>query len=187
MLEIFSPSCTGRHQSHATIFLLGQITIRSRVQIVANWQQKHLELYTVQKYAVHFGQGCIKAMAKSLIQLKLSYKMLQSAFEDSIDHRQAFYKSWNHQESLSWENLDPVKDEGQHRSFFVGCLSSKMAFIKAATQQKVFIKDYIFPTSSWSKQLFQQFAGGIMYKECNICVHLYTLVHVQPTFCSISL
>lgn len=77
--------------SEALSPLLNQLTIRNREQIVANWQLKHQELSTIQKYAVQFGRSCTKAMAKRLSQLKLPYEMLQSTFEDNFDDRQAFY------------------------------------------------------------------------------------------------
>ena len=45
----------------------------------------------MQKYTVHFGRSCTKAMSKCLSQLELSYDTMKSAFEDNIDDRHAFY------------------------------------------------------------------------------------------------
>ena len=95
----------------ALSLILTQLTVRCREQIVAQWQQKHQELATVQQYAVRFGRSCTKAMAKCLSRLNMTYEMLKSAFEDNVDDRQAFYdflrgagitrkawceKIWNH-------------------------------------------------------------------------------------------
>ena len=71
--------------------LLSLLTIRSKQQIAAQWKLKHQELATMQKYTVHFGRSCTKAMSKRLSQLELSYDTMKSAFEDNIDDRQAFY------------------------------------------------------------------------------------------------
>ena len=45
----------------------------------------------MQKYTVHFGRSCTKAMSKCLSQLELSYDTMKSAFEDNTDDRQVFY------------------------------------------------------------------------------------------------
>ena len=71
--------------------LLSLLTIRSKQQIVAQWKLKNQELVTMQKYTVHFGRSCTKAMSKRLSQLELSYDTMKSAFEDNVDDRQAFY------------------------------------------------------------------------------------------------
>ena len=87
----FSPPSTGRCPSHATDFL-SLLTICSKAQIVEHWQQKHLDLATMQQYTIHFERSCTKAMSKHLSQLKLSYNTLKSVFDDNIDDHQAFNK-----------------------------------------------------------------------------------------------
>ena len=65
----FTNNYAGNHLAHHTLedikameqffseVLLDQLTIHAREKIVAYWQQKHQELATVQKYAVHFHKG----------------------------------------------------------------------------------------------------------------------------------
>ena len=91
----------------------------------------------MQKYAVRFGRSCTKAMAKSLSQLKLLYETLQSAFEDNIDDRHAFYNCLRKAGITRKIWYEKIRTHFQGRtkahvdSFFVGYLSSKTAFIKA--------------------------------------------------------
>jgi len=73
--------------------LLLFLTIHSKDQIVAQWKHINQELAMMQKYTVHFGRSCTKAMSKCLSQLDLSYDTLKSAFADYIDDHQAFYES----------------------------------------------------------------------------------------------
>ena len=115
----------------------------------------------MQKYAVHFGRSCTKAMAKSVSQLKLSYETLQSAFEDNIDDRQAFYdclrkagitrKIWHEKIRTHFQG----RIKAHVDSFFVGYLSSKNSFYKSTTRINSIHQRLHLLASSWSKQLLR--------------------------------
>jgi len=69
--------------------LLTHLTIRNKAEIVAEWKIKYQNLATLKEYAV-LGQYCTLAMAKCLKRLNISYKTLQTAFEEHYNDRKAF-------------------------------------------------------------------------------------------------
>ena len=117
--------------------LLSLLTIRSKAQIVEHWQQRHLELATMQQYTIHFGRSCTKAMSKRLSQLKLSYDTLKSVFDDNIDNRQGFNEQL-HTSAITrkawcekiWEHFRSRRKP----TYSLVSLLIQTAFIKATTQ-----------------------------------------------------